>query len=159
MSAYTALATRIPAALDETEIAVQRAIRNAEKAKRSGDDGYWDAVALNLHGFYTGVEHILEDIARTLEKSIPSGPDWHRDLLLQISSQANGVRPAVIQAETRRCLDEYRAFRHVVRNVYTFNLRPARLQELVTDLRACFAMVRNDLDVFIEFLSNAQQPE
>jgi hypothetical protein len=35
------------------------------------------------------------------------------------------VRPAVISKETRNTLDEYRGFRHIVRNVYSFNLSAA----------------------------------
>jgi len=159
MSEYIALASRIPTSLNEVGIAVKRAILYSEKAQRTGDEAYWDAVALNLHGFYTGVERIFEDIARTMEKSIPSGAEWHRDLLLQMSSKVNGIRPAVIKGEARRCLEDYRGFRHVVRNVYTFNLRPDRLQALVTDLRSCFDMLNGDLLAFANFLENLEQSD
>ncbi len=82
-----------------------------------------DGVALNLHGFYVGIERIFEDIAREVEASVPSGPDWHQDLLLQMSAEVAAVRPAVITQETRQCLGDYRAFRHVVRNVYASTCR------------------------------------
>jgi len=63
MSDYTALAARISESLAELERLVERAVQLSDKALRTGDDGYWDGVALNLHGFYTGVEQILADIA------------------------------------------------------------------------------------------------
>jgi len=125
-----------------------------DKAQRSGDDGYLDGVALNLYGFYTSVEQIFEDFARVLEKAVPVGSEWYRDLLLQMSAEITTIRPPVITQETRYCLDEYRGFRHVVRNVYTFNLRPARLQELTTRLRDCYMAVERDLNDFSEFLKH-----
>lgn len=35
--------------------------------RSTGDDAYWDAIALNLQGFYSGVERVFEDVARTSE--------------------------------------------------------------------------------------------
>ena len=159
MSENIALAGRIRESTVELEYVVTRTIHLAEKALQSNDDGYWDGVALNLHGFYTGVERIFEDIARTIDESLPDGADWHRDLLLQISAQETGVRPAVIARDTRKCLDEYRGFRHVVRSVYTFSLRPSRIKELVDGLTACFEVVSRDLDLFAAFLKSLDQDD
>lgn len=81
---YAALAGRISEWLSDLTQLVDRAESLLEKAQRTSDDGYLDGVALNLHGFYAGVEHMFEDIARTLEKILPEGTEWYRDLLLQI---------------------------------------------------------------------------
>jgi hypothetical protein len=159
MSENIALAGRIRESIAELENVVTRTVHLAEKALQSNDDDYWDGVALNLHGFYTGVERIFEDIARTIDESLPEGADWHRDLLLQISAQETGVRPAVITRDTRTCLDEYRGFRHVVRSVYTFSLRPSRMKELVEGLAACFMMVSRDLNQFATFLESLDQDD
>jgi len=154
MSDYAALASRIRIALQDVNHNVRRALDLSVKARTSGDDGYWDGVALNLHGFYTGVEHVFEDIARTLEQSIPSGSGWHVDLLTQMSGEIEGVRPAVILQTTRNALDEFRGLRHVVRNVYAFNLRSARLNELILNLPDCFNAVQSDLLDFAQFLES-----
>lgn len=152
MSRYAALAGRIRTNLIDIQTTVDRAILLAEKASKSGDDGYWDGVALNLHSYYTGIEHIFEDIARTIDISLPSGAEWHLDLLLQMSGRIEGVRPAVLTRDARDRLDEYRGFRHVVRNVYVFNLRPLRLKELVESLPGCYQAVVVDLGNFADFL-------
>ena len=136
----------------DIEQVVTRAEYLLAQAQRNNDDGYLDGVALNLHGFYAGIERIFEDIARTMEQSMPTGPTWHRDLLLQMAGEARTIRPAVIDTDTRHCLDEYRGFRHLVRNVYTFNLRPSRLRELTTELRDCFTALQRNLDDFGQFL-------
>jgi len=147
-----ALAGRINQVLMDIDRIVQRAELLSTKARSTGDEGYMDGVALNLHSFYTAVESIFEDIARTVDGALPEGANWHQELLLQMSADLAGLRPSVIQRTTRDCLDEYRAFRHLVRNVYTFNLRPKRLSDLVDGIRACFADVRKDLEEFKRFL-------
>jgi len=149
---YIALVGRIKRILQDLEKVVNRAKSLMDKAQRTGDDGYLDGVALNLHGFYAGVEKIFEDVARTLEKNIPDGSGWHQDLLLQMAAEISPIRPPVISQETRDCLDEYRGFRHVVRNVYTFKLQMSRLQELTKGLPHCYGAVTRDLDDFMEFL-------
>ena len=157
MKEYRVLGGRIGQTLADVERVVRRAEILIEKAKRTGDDGYLDGVALNLHGFYAGLEHIFEDIAREVEESMPGGPEWHQSLLLQMSADIAGIRPSVLRQETRFCLEEYRGFRHVVRNVYTFNLRPTRLQELADSLPSCYEAVRRDLMSFTDFLIKLDQ--
>jgi hypothetical protein len=157
---YATLAGRIRQSMFDLQRVVARAAGLMVKARTSDDDDYLDGVALNLHGFYAGVERVFEDIARTMEKSVPDGPDWHQDLLLQMSAEIAAVRPAVISRETRRCLEEYRGFRHVVRNVYAFNLRAARLLELTDDLQDCYQLVARDLEdlsILLEQLSTADE--
>lgn len=149
---YATLAGRIRQSVLDLERVVARAELLMDKARRTGDDDYLDGVALNLHGFYAGVERIFEDIARALEKTVPEGPGWHQDLLLQMSAEIASVRPAVLTQETRLCLEEYRGFRHIVRNVYTFNLRSARLQELTAGVRPCYQAVAQDLEELSTFL-------
>lgn len=154
MSEQTALAGRIRGYLDELDKVVDRAILLAGKALKSGDDGYWDGVALNLHSFYSGTERIFEDIARTIDGNIPSGSDWHIGLLVQMAAESAERRPPVISNEVRNALDEYRGFRHVVRNVYAFKFRPSRLKELMDGLSGCFTSLRQELLAFAEFLES-----
>lgn len=149
---YIGLVGRIEQTLLDLDRVEARAQSMLAKALQSNDDGYYDAVALNLHGFYAGVERIFEDIARTFEGAVPGDADWHRKLLLQMASQADPMRPAVIAVETRRCLDEYRMFRHIVRNIYTFNLRPSRLHELTEELPDCYRALKQDLARFVNFI-------
>ena len=48
-----------------------------EKAAENSDDLYLDSVALNLHGFYSGIERIFELIAKRIDGSLLSGDNWH----------------------------------------------------------------------------------
>jgi hypothetical protein len=149
---YQALKGRIEQTLYDVERVVTRAEALLEKSQKTGDAGYLDGVALNVHGFYAGIERIFEDIARSLEQTVPEGAQWPQDLLLQMAAGMQALRPPVITPETRHGLDEYRGFRHVVRNVYTFQLRPQRLQELGLNLSDCYQRVALDLRKFCDFL-------
>lgn len=147
------LAIRIRAELVDVAQIVERAQRLQAKAIKQNDDDFYDGVALNLHSFYTAIERVLEDIAREVDESVPTGPDWHRGLLAQLAADFPGVRPAVLQQNSRSCLNDYRGLRHVIRNVYTFNLQPARLKDLVEKLPACHAAIAQDLEKFCDFLT------
>lgn len=147
-----AIAARLRTELTDLDRVVQRAEQLLSKAQERDDEDYLDGVALNLHGFYAGVERIFEEIANEIDGFLPDDSEWHRNLLIQMSGEVSNTRPAVIRHNTRHCLDQYRGFRHVVRNVYTFNLRPSRLQELVTDLRPCYTAFVQDLTAFCDFL-------
>ena len=50
---------------------VERIEQGMEKAKTQNDDFYLDSVALNLHGFYSGVERLFEKIAGTIDGFVP----------------------------------------------------------------------------------------
>ncbi len=112
-SEFARLAQRIEEALGDVQHTVARVEEQRNKALSVKDDAYWDACSLNLHAFYNGLEHILEDIARTVDGSVPAGRAWHQDLLQQLS-RTTALRAPVITPLTRQSLDEYREFRHLV---------------------------------------------
>lgn len=57
------LAQRIRGELAEIAYIVRRIETGWERVQRSHDDYYLDGVALNLHGFYSGLERTFELIA------------------------------------------------------------------------------------------------
>ncbi len=152
------LAKRIRTECDELDRVLARAQVAWERAQRSADDLYLDSVALNLHGFYSGLERIFEIIATRVDGTLPTGANWHQLLLAQMAREIPSVRPAVISEETREYLDEYRGFRHVVRNVYTHNFEPERLQRLVERAPEVFQKAKAELLAFAEFLEEAEHP-
>jgi hypothetical protein len=52
------------------------------------------------------------------------------------------VRRAVISAKTLEALDDYMRFRHVVRNIYTFEFESDRVGRLIDALDGAFNQVR-----------------
>lgn len=146
------LAARIRDELLDLERVVGRVTEGWRRAQRSADDYYLDGVALNLHGFYAGLERIFELVATTVDRTKPEGENWHQALLLQMATEKPAVRPAVISESACRQLDEYRGFRHVVRNVYTFKFDPTKVGKLVDGAPRLFAQTRAELEAFAGFL-------
>ena len=150
--AHLLLAGRIRDELSEISQTVIRVQIAWKRAEQTGDDFYLDSVALNLHSFYTGLEKIFELIAATVDQYKPEGENWHQALLRQMSAEIKLVRPPVLSMGTRDSLDEYRGFRHVVINVYTFHLSLPKLTGLVENLPIIFGRLRSEVDDFLSFL-------
>jgi hypothetical protein len=146
------LAARILSEFRELAVLVERAVQGLERAKKRNDDYYLDGVALNLHGFYSGLERIFERIALAIDGSVPSGINWHRELLNQMAIEIPDVRPAVISSELEDNLEEYRGFRHVVRNVYSYRLNPEKIEGLVVRLKTVLEKAEIDIKGFANFL-------
>lgn len=144
------LAVRLRSELCDLARTSQLAERRWQKAM--GDEDYLGSVVLDLQSFYQGVERSFELIAKVIDGRLPSGPQWHLDLLEQMSTEIEGVRPAVISSDTKTAIDRLRKFRHVARNVYAFSFNPEKISGLVVELPLLLELVRNDLDTFAEFI-------
>jgi hypothetical protein len=152
---YEELAERIRDQAPDLERVVQRALRAWSQAQRSpGEQAYLDSVALNLHGFYSGIERLFELIARHVDRALPAGETWHRDLLQQVVGDLADARPAVIGQDNALALDEFRRFRHLVRNVYTMNLAPDKMAGLMSALPGLWPRLRAELLAFADFLED-----
>lgn len=152
-----ALRDRIEAELNS----IERTASLAKDAWRCAEnfpdqkEHYYNSVALNLHSFYNGFERIFEMIARLIDKVFPSGDQWHRDLLRQMTLEIPEIRPKVISLETYKLLDDFLSFRHRVRNLYAFDLKSEKLLELLNYLPEALSHVRLDLEKFSMLLSIA----
>jgi hypothetical protein len=146
------LAKRIRDSQDDLEIVLQRIEEGWKKYQRSMDDYYLDGVALNLHGFYSGLERIFELIAITVDGTIPEGEHWHKALLQQMTRQISSIRPAVISEYSFEQLDDYRGFRHIVRNVYTYKFDPEKVNKLVEKTPYLSIRLIAELQAFADFL-------
>jgi hypothetical protein len=154
---FLVLSSRIRQEVAELSRAMKRAERAGRVARGGGEDTdlYIDAAALNLHDFYTGLERIFRQIAHTVDHSIPAGQEWHRDLLNQMCIDIPGVRSAVLSPETCAALGEFMRFRHVVRNVYAFQLDGGRVAQLVREGQSLMELVSAELQKFAAHLEQA----
>ena len=156
---YQELVERIRGEVADLERVVQRALWAWPHAQQvSTEQGaYVDSVALNLHGFYSGVERLFELIARHVDHTLPTTETWHRELLRQMAQDLANVRPAVIGQETELALDEFRRFRHLVRNIYTLHLTPDRMVGVMVVLPELWPRLRAELLAFADFLEELAQ--
>jgi hypothetical protein len=111
------------------------------------------ALAMLLHSFYTGVENIFKRIAVEADGDPVRGEAWHRDLLDRMAAPG-ARRTAVISTALRDQLDDYLAFRHVFRHVYTFELSWAKLAPLILGYPDVQTRVCAELMAFVRQLLN-----
>jgi len=80
---YGELVERIRGEIADLDRVVKKAWRSWNQSKKMSNEQevYLDSVALNLHGFYSGLERIFEVIGKHVDGSIPAGDLWHRSLL------------------------------------------------------------------------------
>ena len=155
------LINNLESELDEMAMAVKLVTKDAQVLSEveETEPRRWltSAIALNLHSFYTGAERIFEQIAKESDGYLPTGANWHENLLKQMERKLTGIREAIISQETRRQLDEYRRFRHVARSNYAHKLYPERVLMLAQLLPGCYQQLERELKQFCQWL--AQQPE
>ena len=120
---------------------------------------YVDSVALNLHSFYNGLERIFVAVVRELDPVFPSGERWHRDLLEQVSKEIPEKRPAILSEQTRDLLEEFLAFRHLLRSLYAFELDAERLKYLLDCLPEALSSAMSDIESFCRLLSIAAEQD
>jgi len=155
---YQELVERICDEVEELERVVQRALRSWSQAQKvPGEQAYLDSVALSLHGFYSGLERLFELVARHVDHTLPVSETWHRDLLQRMTQDLVDVRPAVISQDNALILDEFRRFRHLVRNVYATNLVPDKMAGLMSALPRLWPRLRAELLAFAQFLEDLAQ--
>jgi hypothetical protein len=116
---------------------------------------YEESLALKLHNFYTGCERIFRKIADDINGGVPRSSDWNKRLLKSMSLDIEKIRPPVISKTTEKALEEYLAFRHVVRNIYGFEIDSERLKGLAGKTSKIYKVFEKELKKFIQFLKEA----
>jgi hypothetical protein len=149
---YRSVAARIRQEATELDRVASRAILASALVQTVPDDLLVDATALNIHGFYAGLERVFTLVAERIDASLPDGANWHQDLLRQMTTELPGVRAAVLSPDLFPALDRYRGFRHVVRNVYAYVLDSRLVSVLVEDLPSTSERVRTELAAFADSL-------
>jgi len=107
------------------------------------------AIASVLHSFYNGLENIFLSIAKGLDQQVPSGAQWHRDLLEQMTQQTTD-RPSVISSKVVQKLADYLGFRHFYRHSYSFFLDWEEMENLVIALPEVWEQTRKALQDFLD---------
>lgn len=122
-------------------------------AKPANEVGDYDrgAVGYLLQNFYNGCENIFRAIAAYFENDLDEGA-WHADLLRRRHLEIPGFRPAVIDEELNRLLDDFRGFRHVFRNCYSFELDWERERLIASRFRRASRLLRSQVNAFLDEL-------
>ncbi|MBW2039979.1 MAG: hypothetical protein JRI46_10400 [Deltaproteobacteria bacterium] len=107
-----------------------------------------------LHDFYCGIEKIFERIAVGVDKSLPTGENWHAELLFQMGKPLKDVRGKVITSEIMSTLKEYMRFRHLFRHIYGFELKWERFKDLFLRIEDTFKELTSEIEKFLKKLQH-----
>ncbi len=100
--------------------------------------------------YYEGLENIAKRIAKEIDGHFPSGQEWHRELLEQVSRELPGKRPAAFSEKTFEMIDELRRFRHIFRAKYGFSLNPKKVYENLSLVHDLHSSVCEDIKAFLD---------
>ena len=115
-----------------------------------------NTIATDLADIYRGIERIFERIAREVDTFMPTGSQWHKNLLAQMTEQ-RPERCPVISENTHRELEGLLEFRHKVNNIYGKELKYEKTIPHAKSIDALFANVSQDLNTFTDTLAKCEE--
>jgi hypothetical protein len=150
---YAQLQQELTIELADIKICLAEIDKNTHQLQNTADADYQTvlakAIALDIHGFYSGVERIFEKIAKQIDRNPPAKSEqWHKNLLQQMTVAIPNVRDVVISPPNLAHLDELRRFRHVMRSHYAHKLDTDKILGLATEISHCYELLERDLEQF-----------
>jgi uncharacterized protein YutE (UPF0331/DUF86 family) len=109
-------------------------------------------MAYHLHNLYNAFENIFQNVAAVFEHDVADTERWHARLLEHMRLDIMPLRPAVIDDEAYKALDELRRFRHLFRHAYAIDLDPQRLALVLRKALELKTVYRDQLEAFVAFL-------
>jgi len=140
-------------------------LKNIEKLKsefeffipsigEKGPDIYQRAVVgYYLHNFYNASENIFLNIAVAFENNIDP-QEWHKSILKRMKFEIEGIRPRVISDSLYKTLDDFRAFRHIFRHMYSFELDWEKEKIVADKFQRAVNEFNKEITQFINFIRN-----
>lgn len=104
--------------------------------------------ALKTQQYYTVIEDLLKQIAKSFENHIQDLAMFHKELLVRLHTTIPLIRPAVLSEKSFLFLDKIRAFRHFIRHAYDCELLEEELRDIQNKIKVGYVALEND---FVEF--------
>ncbi|WP_168719699.1 hypothetical protein [Thermosulfurimonas marina] len=138
--------------------------KEVEKIFRKVEDRYFqiqkeatpervESLAYQLHNLYCALEDLFKLVAGFFENRVDDSTRYHLWLLKRMTVEIEGLRPALLSEETFRLMNELRAFRHVFRHAYAYELDPERVRLLAEKMPRLRGLFEADFQRFVAELS------
>ena len=105
--------------------------------------------AMIVHSFYNGIENILVLIIKNKDSTLPNGIRWHKELF-DMAFEETENRTQIFKEELKLPLNEYLQFRHFVRHSYGFQLKWAKMKNLLFDMNMVWEKAKENINSFIK---------
>lgn len=110
--------------------------------------------AMRVQQFYTAIEDLLKQTAKSFENHIDTMSNFHKELLARMNTEVPKIRPAVISHQSFVFLDKLRAFRHFIRHAYDCELDEQELLLIQKKIEQEFSQLGNDLHQFRSYVQS-----
>lgn len=108
--------------------------------------------AMRVQQFYTALEDLLKQTAKSFENHIDTMSNFHKELLARMNTEVPKIRPAVISHQSFLFLDKIRAFRHFIRHAYDCELDENELLLIQKKIEQEFSHLESDLQTFRSYI-------
>ena len=142
--------------IESTVGGIAKALEDIEVLPVAAKPYIQESMAKKLADVYNGIENIFKRVVREVDRHLPTGDSWHKDLLSQMTEQ-RPERPPVISEETFPRLEDLLKFRHAFNNIYGEELVYEEIEPHARFIGELFANVSADLDMFIDFLEKREE--
>lgn len=110
--------------------------------------------AMRAQQFYTALEDLMKQIAKSFENQIENMGNFHKELLSRMNTEIPKIRPLVISQSSLQFLDKIRSFRHFIRHAYDCELNQKELIILQERFKKEYPDVQKDLAKFRSFINS-----
>jgi hypothetical protein len=111
-------------------------------------DDKQSSFALKTQQFYTALEDLFKQIAKSFENHIENMSNFHKEMLYRMNTEVPKIRPAVLSNQSLVLLDKIRAFRHFIRHAYDCELDEKELRLIQDRLAKEYSHAQKDLQNF-----------
>jgi hypothetical protein len=112
-------------------------------------------IAYQLHNLYCAFEDLFKIIADFFENRIEE-KTYHTQLLKRMSIEIENLRPRVISEKSFIFLNELRAFRHLFRDAYLYELDPRKIELVLQKALELKELFEEDYRNFIKNLETTK---
>ena len=102
------------------------------RKKEAGSAGA-ESLGYQLHNLYCAFEDLFGIVAAFFENHIEDRSRYHSELLKRMTLSVEGVRPSFLSRNSFELLDNLRAFRHLFRHAYSYDLDERKLRIVLED--------------------------
>ncbi|MGB3294039.1 MAG: nucleotidyltransferase domain-containing protein [Phormidesmis sp.] len=149
---YLALQQRLKDELAAIQQTVDTLVEVIAQADTVAEIIVTPALASYIEDFYTGCERLAERVVVTLDGGLPTGENWHQQLLQQVAEPGGYERPPLWERSLLQELDEYRRFRHRVRHLYNLDLSSEKVLELAQPIPELSERLKQAVEQFGKWL-------
>lgn len=121
-----------------------------KKRQEGEEDAYLESLAYQLHNLYCAFEDLFKRVAHCFENQIDDAARYHLVLLKRMAIAVEGVRPALLSSEGHRLLENMRAFRHLFRHAYSYDLDVRKVKLVLEDALRLKVIYREDVERFLK---------